>query len=174
MRSPSNWRYPFPGKYYDDSWFREIAACKQITDDAVRTAASGPAGLAVSKPDRAREHSDPARAKVSGEALTQLIMRARQRAGCADVARVQVEKGAIMLSSAETRAFRCPDEPAAPLLRDIVARAELAEARRSFDPSAIERAKAAVEHAIAVQYEAKSEISINVKSSARALEKAVE
>ncbi len=217
-RKCGNWRRPFPGKYYDDSWFREIAAWKEATEAALGNTESNlepatPSPLAESRRDEAGAQPEPVRSSApepvpppaagslpagareehkpapteappppQHQRMAGLITEALKSVHSADFARIQVGKAAVILSSAEIRAFRFAGEPASPLLQEmVIARADLAEALRNADAPTMERAKAAAEKVLhaartavaEMEQKHNSEMSINLQSSARALEKAL-
>ncbi len=181
------WRRPFAGKYYDDSWFRAIAAAKTGTEDALRPAAGSQP--AATLPEQARPQPAPASSKAEPQPkpaprqkLIEVITEALKNIRSKDFARVQIGKAAVLLSSAEIRAFRAPGEPASALLREIVAaRADVAEALRGSDPNNLDRAKAAAVEVLhnahqtieGMKQDSNSETGINLLASARALEKAL-
>ncbi len=187
----ARWRHPFPGKYTDDGWFREIVACKKLSEDALQKAKTEPEPMKMPEPvkppepasavSRQASESSAAQVEPPRQRIVRLILEALQALRSSDFARIQIGKAAVMLSSAEIHAFRSPGEPTSSLLREIVtSRAELAEAARSSDRAELDRARAAAAELLATvrntvegMPEKNSEIGINLQSSARALERAL-
>jgi hypothetical protein len=197
------WSRPFPGKYQDDSWFREIANVRGMTrvaalwsvgDSGIGPAPAPMTGDSAASPPRnerpaansagkAAAHDTPGEAvpvlKTHLDGIAMQLKNIRSK----DFARVEVGKAAIMLSASEIQAFRSPGEQSASLLKDIVgARALLAVAKQNKDSAsrteahqfaAAVLAKARAAVAALQKQPAQQELAIHLRASLRGLEKAI-
>jgi hypothetical protein len=187
------WKHPFPGTYRGDSWLVQIAELRTLTQSALQviegmprtgTPATSSSNTVIKKSPASKQNEPPASEETPSplEPLIAEILSGLENLRSADFARVYVGQVAVILSSAEIRAFRSGETPFSSLLKNMVAsRALLGCAAKSSDQAQLENAKRIVadllveaRNAVTVAEQSKdSESAIDLHGSMRTLEKAL-
>lgn len=184
-----SWRRPFTDKYRDESWLTQVADLCAITEDNLKRML-GPIAHPASVHTTVEKSSEPKRDEPAQDeekllplqCLIDEIRHGLQGVRSGDFARVQIGPMAVILSSAEIRAFRSETGTSSSLFKNMVAsRALLQRAAKSSEHVQLETARniaadllVKAEGVITTAEQSQdSELGIDLRGSARSLEKAL-